>query len=174
MFSLFNTRIIRDFVIKKSQKIQQKQINCRNIDFSESREVDCTRAILNMADYKKRLFALKTKIIDSTKCTTTKSLHQQVLRNSQATLNRQSKQFNLGNSQTFTDPINHMDSKKIWRCPHLTFQMAVVHFMQMTLTKLWIERENWHVKVSWLSMTASSVTENISWTNKQVNHRTNG
>uniref|UniRef100_A0A7M5VA61 Uncharacterized protein n=1 Tax=Clytia hemisphaerica TaxID=252671 RepID=A0A7M5VA61_9CNID len=53
--------------------------------------------------------AMKPKIIDPSKCTLGKSLHQQVLRYSRKTLQHQTKQFNLGNGQIFTDPITAAD-----------------------------------------------------------------
>ena len=62
-----------------------------------------------MLSVRQKLLALQPKAIDPTKCTTDKSLHQQVLKNSKVTLDRQTKQFNLGNSQTLTDPIQAAD-----------------------------------------------------------------
>ena len=48
-----------------------------------------------------KILALKSQKIDPTKCTPAKSLHQQVLKYSQKTLQQQTKQFNLGNGQIF-------------------------------------------------------------------------
>ena len=52
-----------------------------------------------------RLSLLQPKPIDPSKCNENKSLYWQILNNSQTISKRQKKQFNLGNSQTFADPI---------------------------------------------------------------------
>ncbi|XP_066926810.1 uncharacterized protein [Clytia hemisphaerica] len=62
-----------------------------------------------MLTVQQKLLNLQPKAIDSTKCSPDKSLHQQVLRNFQMVSDRQVKQFNLGNTQTFTDPIKAAD-----------------------------------------------------------------
>ena len=53
------------------------------------------------------LNALKPKIINPNNCTPDKSLHQQIVKSAATRLKDQDKQwsFNLGNSQTFNDPI---------------------------------------------------------------------
>ena len=66
-------------------------------------------AAVNINTMEKKVLALKPKIIDPAKCTQIKSLHQQVLRYSRQTLQQQTKQFNLGNGLTFTDPIKAAD-----------------------------------------------------------------
>ena len=48
---------------------------------------------------------LAPKTIDSTKCTKQKSIYKQILQNSKKCLNKQFKLFNLGNGQSFNDPI---------------------------------------------------------------------
>ena len=58
-----------------------------------------------MADITKKLFLLRPKPIDPSQCTQNKSLYWQIIRNSQTALNRQAKQFNLGNTLKFNDPI---------------------------------------------------------------------
>ncbi|XP_066924418.1 uncharacterized protein [Clytia hemisphaerica] len=56
---------------------------------------------------KQKLLDLKPRRIDSTKCTQQKSLYEQIQRSKQARRDHQDKQwFNLGNGQTFNDPIN--------------------------------------------------------------------
>ena len=52
-----------------------------------------------------KVTALKLKIIDPSKCNPRISLYQQILRNWQTTADRQNHKFNLGNGQSFTDPI---------------------------------------------------------------------
>ncbi|XP_066932884.1 uncharacterized protein [Clytia hemisphaerica] len=52
-----------------------------------------------------KLSMLQPKPIDPTKCHPNKSLYWQIIRNNQTVSNRQAKQFNLGNTRTFTDPI---------------------------------------------------------------------
>ena len=58
-----------------------------------------------MAFIGQRLSLLQPKPIDPSKCNKNKSLYWQILNNSQAISKRQQKQFNLGNSQRFADPI---------------------------------------------------------------------
>ena len=58
-----------------------------------------------MAYIEQRLALLKPKPIDPSKCNKNKSLYRQILNNSQTISKYQKKQFNLGNSQTFADPI---------------------------------------------------------------------
>ena len=53
------------------------------------------------ADITQKLAFLQPKPIDSSKCDPNKSLYWQIIRNNQTTLNRQAKQFNLGNSVKF-------------------------------------------------------------------------
>ena len=53
-----------------------------------------------------RLSLLQPKLIDPTKCTPSTSLYQQIVENSQATAERQAKQFNLGNTRSTGDPID--------------------------------------------------------------------
>ena len=53
-----------------------------------------------------RLSLLQPKLIDPTKCTSSTSLYQQIVENSQATAERQAKQFNLGNTHSTGDPID--------------------------------------------------------------------
>ena len=52
-----------------------------------------------------KVAALKSKMIDPSKCVPKTSLYQQILRNSQTTVDNQNRKFNLGNGQLFTDPI---------------------------------------------------------------------
>ena len=52
-----------------------------------------------------KVAALKSKIIDPSKCVPRTSLYHQILKNSQATVDNQNRKFNLGNGQLFTDPI---------------------------------------------------------------------
>ena len=58
-----------------------------------------------MADIDKKLSLLQPKPIDPSKCDPNKSLYWRIIRNNQTALNRQAKQFNLGNTLKFTDPI---------------------------------------------------------------------
>ena len=58
-----------------------------------------------MAYIGKRLSLLQPIPIDPSKCNKNKSLYWQILNNSHVISKRQKKQFDLGNSQTFTDPI---------------------------------------------------------------------
>ena len=58
---------------------------------------------------KQKLFSyisLQSKPIDPTKCTAKKSLYHQILKNSQATSERQARQFNLGNAHCTANPID--------------------------------------------------------------------
>ncbi|XP_066930751.1 uncharacterized protein [Clytia hemisphaerica] len=52
-----------------------------------------------------KLKLLQPKPIDPSKCDPNKSLYWQIIRNNQTALDRQAKQFNLGNTLTFNDPI---------------------------------------------------------------------
>ncbi|XP_066929108.1 uncharacterized protein [Clytia hemisphaerica] len=56
-------------------------------------------------DVKTKLLGLKPKIIDSSKCTSKKSLHEQILLKSSERLQHQQTVFNLGNGLKFNDPI---------------------------------------------------------------------
>ena len=58
-----------------------------------------------MASIAQKLSLLQPKPIDPSKCDPNKSLYWQIIRNNQLASDRQAKQFNLGNSQRFTDPI---------------------------------------------------------------------
>ena len=58
-----------------------------------------------MANIEQKLSLLQPIPIDPSKCNKNKSLYWQILNNSQMISKRQQKQFNLGNSQTFADPI---------------------------------------------------------------------
>ena len=59
-----------------------------------------------MAGIANKLNLLKPLVIDPTKCTTDKSLYQQILNTANERLKHQDKQwFDLGNAQTFNDPI---------------------------------------------------------------------
>ena len=58
-----------------------------------------------MADIEQKLLLLHPKPIDPSKCDPKKSLYWQIIRNNQTVLNRQAKQFNLGNTLKFNDPI---------------------------------------------------------------------
>ena len=58
-----------------------------------------------IAGVAQRLLLLQPKPIDPTKCDQNKSLYWQIIRNNQTTLKRQAKQFNMGNTLKFTDPI---------------------------------------------------------------------
>ncbi|XP_066927601.1 uncharacterized protein [Clytia hemisphaerica] len=58
-----------------------------------------------MEEIERNLLNLKPKSIDTTKCTPRKSLYEQIMRTSQERLSHQNTQFNMGNGQTFTDPI---------------------------------------------------------------------
>ncbi|XP_066935831.1 uncharacterized protein [Clytia hemisphaerica] len=51
------------------------------------------------------LSTLAPETIDPSKCTKQKSLYHQILKNSNERLSKQEKVFNLGNGQTFNDPI---------------------------------------------------------------------
>uniref|UniRef100_A0A7M5UYF9 Uncharacterized protein n=1 Tax=Clytia hemisphaerica TaxID=252671 RepID=A0A7M5UYF9_9CNID len=59
----------------------------------------------NLANITANVLALKAQPIDPTKCTPNKSLYPQILNNSQATSERQAKQFNLGNTHCTANPI---------------------------------------------------------------------
>ena len=62
--------------------------------------------IMSLKNIKQKLLGLKPTIIDPTKCTEQKSLYEQIRKSKQARLNHQDRQwFNLGNGQTFNDPI---------------------------------------------------------------------
>ncbi|XP_066917654.1 uncharacterized protein [Clytia hemisphaerica] len=63
----------------------------------------------NMAGIMQKVLSLKPLPIDPTRCTLNKSLHQQILNNSQATSERQAKQFNLGNSHCTANPMHAAD-----------------------------------------------------------------
>ncbi|XP_066925453.1 uncharacterized protein [Clytia hemisphaerica] len=52
-----------------------------------------------------KLMLLQPKPIDPTKCNQNESLYWQIIRNNQTVSNRQAKQFNLGNTIKFNDPI---------------------------------------------------------------------
>ena len=58
-----------------------------------------------MAYFGQGLSLLQPKPIDPSKCNKNKSLYWQILNNSKTIFKRQKKQFNMGNSQTFADPI---------------------------------------------------------------------
>ncbi|XP_066922338.1 uncharacterized protein [Clytia hemisphaerica] len=58
-----------------------------------------------MEQLRRKILSLKPKSIDTTKCTPRKSLYEQIIRTSQKRLSHQITQFNLGNGQVFTDPI---------------------------------------------------------------------
>lgn len=62
-----------------------------------------------MASIAQQVLALKPLPIDPTKCTPNKSLYQQILNNSQATSERQAKQFNLGNTHITSNPVDAAD-----------------------------------------------------------------
>ena len=62
-----------------------------------------------MASITQELSLLQPKPIDPSKCTQNTSLYWQIFRNNQSILNRQAKQFNLGNSLKFTHPIKAAD-----------------------------------------------------------------
>uniref|UniRef100_A0A7M5UK93 Uncharacterized protein n=1 Tax=Clytia hemisphaerica TaxID=252671 RepID=A0A7M5UK93_9CNID len=63
----------------------------------------------NMAGITQKVLSLKPLPIDPTRCTPNKSLYQQILNNSQATSERQAKQFNLGNSHCTANPMHAAD-----------------------------------------------------------------
>uniref|UniRef100_A0A7M5V9N4 Uncharacterized protein n=2 Tax=Clytia hemisphaerica TaxID=252671 RepID=A0A7M5V9N4_9CNID len=63
----------------------------------------------NMAGIMQKVLSLKPLPIDPTRCTPNKSLYQQILNNSQATSERQAKQFNLGNSHCTANPMHAAD-----------------------------------------------------------------
>ncbi|XP_066920861.1 uncharacterized protein [Clytia hemisphaerica] len=52
-----------------------------------------------------KLLLLQPKLIDPTKCNTSTSLYQQIIKNNQATSERQSRMFNLGNTHHTENPI---------------------------------------------------------------------
>uniref|UniRef100_A0A7M5WW77 Uncharacterized protein n=1 Tax=Clytia hemisphaerica TaxID=252671 RepID=A0A7M5WW77_9CNID len=58
-----------------------------------------------MANIEQKLRLLQPKPIDPSKCDPNKSLYWQIIDNNQTALNRQAKQFNLGNTLKFNDPI---------------------------------------------------------------------
>ena len=58
-----------------------------------------------MADVAQKLSLLQPKAIDPSKCNGKKSLYRQIITNNQIVSNRQAKQFNLGNTLKFNDPI---------------------------------------------------------------------
>ena len=58
-----------------------------------------------MAQIAQKLLLLQPKSIDTSKCTQDKSVYWQIIWNNQTALDRQAKQFNLGNTHKFTDPI---------------------------------------------------------------------
>ena len=62
-----------------------------------------------MANFQNKILALKTKIIDPANCSSSGSLYQQILNNSQSRLDHQTAQFNLGNGQLFNDPFQAAD-----------------------------------------------------------------
>ncbi|XP_066913621.1 uncharacterized protein [Clytia hemisphaerica] len=62
-------------------------------------------SISSVSTIGQKLLLLQPKQIDPLKCDPNKSLYWQIIRNRQLTLNRQAKQFNLGNTRTFNDPI---------------------------------------------------------------------
>ena len=59
-----------------------------------------------MSTIHQQVLSLQPKLIDSTKCTPNKSLYHQIINNSQATSERQAKQFNLGNTHCTANPIH--------------------------------------------------------------------
>uniref|UniRef100_A0A7M5XN37 Uncharacterized protein n=1 Tax=Clytia hemisphaerica TaxID=252671 RepID=A0A7M5XN37_9CNID len=64
---------------------------------------------VNTGGIKQKVLSLKPLQIDPTRCTPNKSLYQQILNNSQATSERQAKQFNLGNSHCTANPMYAAD-----------------------------------------------------------------
>uniref|UniRef100_A0A7M6DJL4 Uncharacterized protein n=1 Tax=Clytia hemisphaerica TaxID=252671 RepID=A0A7M6DJL4_9CNID len=58
-----------------------------------------------MASICQKILLLGPSRIDPTKCHPGSSLYAQIKRNGEMTLQRQQRQFNLGNSETFSDPI---------------------------------------------------------------------
>ncbi|XP_066923256.1 uncharacterized protein [Clytia hemisphaerica] len=56
-------------------------------------------------NFQQKIAALKSKIIDPSKCTPQTSLYHQILTNAQSTIDKQNRKFNLGNGQLFNDPI---------------------------------------------------------------------
>eukprot|EP00111_Clytia_hemisphaerica_P008554 TCONS_00024983-protein len=64
---------------------------------------------MNMAGIIQKVLSLKPLPIDPTRCTSNKSLYQQILNNSEATSERQAKQFNLGNSHCTSNPMHAAD-----------------------------------------------------------------
>ena len=62
-----------------------------------------------MASIVQRLQSLQPKSIEPSKCDPKISLYWQIIRNNQTVSNRQAKQFNLGNTLTFNDPIKAAD-----------------------------------------------------------------
>ena len=58
---------------------------------------------------KQELLELEPQAINPSNCLPNKSLHQQILKNTQKTLKSQAKQFNLGNGQKFKDPFDAAD-----------------------------------------------------------------
>ena len=63
----------------------------------------------NLAIISRKVLSLQPKPIDPKKCTPNKSLYHQILNNSQATSERQAKQFNLGNTHCTANPIDAAD-----------------------------------------------------------------
>ena len=62
-----------------------------------------------MANIAQKLLSLKPSPIDPTKCTPSKSLYEQIIKNCQATSERQAQQFNLGNTHSTANPIDAAD-----------------------------------------------------------------
>uniref|UniRef100_A0A7M5WXB9 Uncharacterized protein n=2 Tax=Clytia hemisphaerica TaxID=252671 RepID=A0A7M5WXB9_9CNID len=56
-------------------------------------------------NFQQKVAALKSKIIDPSKCIPRTSLYHQILTNAQSTIDKQNRKFNLGNGQLFNDPI---------------------------------------------------------------------
>uniref|UniRef100_A0A7M5XPP9 Uncharacterized protein n=2 Tax=Clytia hemisphaerica TaxID=252671 RepID=A0A7M5XPP9_9CNID len=56
-------------------------------------------------NFQQKVAALKSQIIDPSKCTPRTSLYHQILINAQSTIDKQNRKFNLGNGQLFNDPI---------------------------------------------------------------------
>ena len=63
----------------------------------------------NSASISAKVLTMQPLSIDPTKCTPNKSLYHQILNKSQATSERQAKQFNLGNTHCTANPIDAAD-----------------------------------------------------------------
>ena len=110
-----------------------------------------------------KLSLLQAKPIDPSKCDRNKSLYWQIIKNSKRALDRQAKQFNLGNTLSF-DRVGKLEGVSIWETPsslptrsklptfYFKENMETLHFSRTIYTKL------------------SSYLQHLFPTNTQKNH----